>query len=433
MPVPANTPALTLGRGWFDARKFRADTDPAIIDCLQRLAMRDGGAGAPGPAKSGDTTYQQLYARFVADEWFIYAGNPDDPVNPDLVTSPFSGSTSISVTDEGGASLGSFDTLNFVGANVTATNAGGGVADITVSGGSGSTNAFGTIQVSGQSDVVADAAPDTLTVVADTGIVISTNAGTDTLTFAINTATVAQHSFKTIAVSGQSDVVADSPTDTLTLAAAGFLAITTNAGSDTVTFTATGDGVGYDEIQEEGTPLTQRAKLNFIGEHVTAADNAVDSTTDVTFEYFIRIYGTTTTTVTAATTTFDVDGVSVIQGDMPELTGGQLEITNSAKIPIADENEAEFRWNEDAGVWETEPLKCHMIKGLATAAVTGGAFTIDGIELICGSDPRTDPSSATEAISIGNPFTWDIDNNGVVVAVKKANGDWIAIQAACPA
>lgn len=48
------------------------------------------------------------------------------------------------------------------------------------------------------------------------------------------------NTFGTIAVSGQSDVVADSTTDTLTLAAGSGIAITTNAGTDTITIAATG-------------------------------------------------------------------------------------------------------------------------------------------------------------------------------------------------
>lgn len=43
-------------------------------------------------------------------------------------------------------------------------------------------NSFGVISVSGQSDVVADQATDTLTLAAGTGIAITTNAGTDTIT-----------------------------------------------------------------------------------------------------------------------------------------------------------------------------------------------------------------------------------------------------------
>ena len=94
-------------------------------------------------------------------------------------------------------------------------------------------NAFETISVSGQSDVVADSSSDTLTLAAGTGLAITTAAGTDTITFT-NTA-VGANAFGTIAVSGQSNVVADSTADTLTLAAGAGIVLTTAAGSDTVT------------------------------------------------------------------------------------------------------------------------------------------------------------------------------------------------------
>jgi hypothetical protein len=51
-----------------------------------------------------------------------------------------------------------------------------------------------------------------------------------------------QNAFSTVAVSGQSDVVADTATDTLTLVAGSNMTITTAAGSDTVTFAASGSG-----------------------------------------------------------------------------------------------------------------------------------------------------------------------------------------------
>ena len=94
-------------------------------------------------------------------------------------------------------------------------------------------NAFETISVSGQSDVVADSSSDTLTLAAGTGLAITTAAGSDTITFT-NTA-VGANAFGTISVSGQSDVVADSTADTLTLASGAGIVLTTTAGSDTVT------------------------------------------------------------------------------------------------------------------------------------------------------------------------------------------------------
>ena len=96
---------------------------------------------------------------------------------------------------------------------------------------------FKTIAVSGQSDIVADASTDTLTIVGSGGTSVTTNAGTDTLT--ISSTTVPDDIFKTIAVSGQSDIVADSTTDTLTIVGSGGTTITTNAGTDTLTIDST--------------------------------------------------------------------------------------------------------------------------------------------------------------------------------------------------
>lgn len=144
-----------------------------------------------------------------------------------------------------------------------------------VAGGGGSSDSFATIAVAGQSNVVADSATDTLTLVGAGSVSITTNAGTDTITITGAGATTldglsdvvitsasngqvlkyngsnwindtdatsagsASNSFETIAVAGQSNVVADSSTDTLTLVAGSGISITTNAGTDTVTIAST--------------------------------------------------------------------------------------------------------------------------------------------------------------------------------------------------
>ena len=107
----------------------------------------------------------------------------------------------------------------------------------TVAGGGAASDSFATIAVAGQSSVVADSATDTLTLVAGTGITITTDAGTDTVT--ITNSSSSQNAFSTISVTGQSNVAADSATDTLTLAAGTGISITTDAGTDTVTITNT--------------------------------------------------------------------------------------------------------------------------------------------------------------------------------------------------
>ena len=138
------------------------------------------------------------------------------------------------------------------------------------------TEAFKTISVSGQSDVVADTATDTLTLVAGTGMTLTTNASGDSITFASSGST--QNLFETIAVSGQSDVVADSATDTLTLAAGSGMTITTDASTDTITFASTASGSTL-AIQDEGSTLsTDATTLNFVGAGVTASGTGATKT-----------------------------------------------------------------------------------------------------------------------------------------------------------
>ena len=94
-------------------------------------------------------------------------------------------------------------------------------------------NAFETIAVSGQSSVVADSIGDTLTFAGGSGITLTTNASTDTIT--ITNTSLGANAFGNIAVSGQSTVAADSTGDTLTLVGQNGVTITTDASSDTVT------------------------------------------------------------------------------------------------------------------------------------------------------------------------------------------------------
>jgi len=96
-------------------------------------------------------------------------------------------------------------------------------------------NAFANIAVSGQSTVSADSTSDTLTLVAGTGITLTTNASSDEIT--VTNSSTGGNSFGNIAVSGQTTVAADQVTDTLTLVGAGGIDITTTAGTDTVTLT----------------------------------------------------------------------------------------------------------------------------------------------------------------------------------------------------
>ena len=90
--------------------------------------------------------------------------------------------------------------------------------------------------------IVADSTTDTLNFAAGANITLSTNASTDTVTIAATGG--AANAFSTIAVAGQSNVVADAETDTLTLVAGTGMTIATDASTDTITFASTSSGGG---------------------------------------------------------------------------------------------------------------------------------------------------------------------------------------------
>jgi plastocyanin len=152
------------------------------------------------------------------------------------------------------------DTLTLVaGANVTiTTDAITDTVTISASGGGSASNSFTTIAVSGQSNIIADSSIDTLTIVAGTGISLTTNATTDTLTISSSGSAgeANQNAFSNIAVAGQSTVAADSTTDTVTLVAGTGINITTNATTDTVTIASSITGV---------TTLTELTDVNVAG------------------------------------------------------------------------------------------------------------------------------------------------------------------------
>jgi hypothetical protein len=179
------------------------------------------------------------------------------------------------IQDEG-TPLGSFTTINLIGAIAEATNAGGGVANFTITGTAGSQNLFETIAVSGQGSIVADTTTDTLTVAAGSNITLTTNTTTDTLTIAVS----GINCFSTIAVSGQSDVVADSVSDTLTLVAGSNITLTTSAGGDSVTIASSGGAGGstivYGELDTDLTVNDATVTVNKDGGGTETVNNEDD-------------------------------------------------------------------------------------------------------------------------------------------------------------
>lgn len=105
--------------------------------------------------------------------------------------------------------------------------------------------------------------------VAGTGMTITVNDAGDTITLTIDTTAEAERI---------RDVMGAA------LVAGTGMTITVNDAGDTITLASTGGGGGSGGhvIQDEGTPLTARANLNFVGPGVTAADDLANARTTVT-------------------------------------------------------------------------------------------------------------------------------------------------------
>ena len=123
------------------------------------------------------------------------------------------------------------ESIKFIGGTgiTTSSDAEG---NITITG-SDTTQAFQTIAVAGQSSVVAESATDTLTLVAGTGVAITTNDSTDTITVTNSSPNIPQNVFSTVNFNG-TDYIADTTTDTLRIDAGRFISMTHDAANDTV-------------------------------------------------------------------------------------------------------------------------------------------------------------------------------------------------------
>ena len=137
--------------------------------------------------------------------------------------------------------------------------------------------------------------------------------------------------FKTISVSGQSDVVADSATDTLTLVAGSNMTITTNARGDSITFASSGGGGGSTTRTVNRYVATANQTLFPASGTISYTVGYVDvflNGTKLDSTEFTASNGTTVTLTTGAT----VD-------DIVELVAfSGLDLSAATSITVADES-----------------------------------------------------------------------------------------------
>jgi hypothetical protein len=273
--------------------------------------------------------------------------------------------------------------------------------------------AFKTISVTGQTDIVADAAEDTLNVAAGTGISLTTTALSDTLTitnsapdqtvvltggtgittsgtypnFTItnNDLGSSQDIFKTIAVSGQTNIVADSNNDTLTFAAGTGISITTNATTDTVTITNTGNPIPcFSAYSSTGVALTTDGALYDFGlDTETIKDSSVftHSTSTDPDEITVLATGTYEISYSAAminanATTNDAAVVNVyIYKNGSSLVTALNTVQNVAHLNTSNYN----YYNQIANSYIVSLTANDVIKLVALPSYLGGAGSSYGV------------------------------------------------------
>jgi hypothetical protein len=214
-----------------------------------------------------------------------------------------------------------------------------------------SSNSFTTISVSGQSDVVADTAADTLTLVAGTGITLTTNATTDTITVTNSvTNTDTTYGIKATTAEGGATLDLDaggsgSGTDSVTFASGSGISISrTDANTITVASSVTDTNTTYSINAVDGTTGKKIIRLTAGGSGSGDDDVTLVAGTNITLERTgdeITINSTASGGSMATRTTASATTASIDDGDT-----GNIAITgfkSYALLKIVVEHEAWVR------------------------------------------------------------------------------------------
>ena len=117
-----------------------------------------------------------------------------------------------------------------------------------------------------------------ITLVAGTGITLTGNNTAKTITITNNS--LGANAFGKIVVAGQSDVDADSASDTLTLVAGSNITLTTNASTDSITINSTSSGLT--SVEQDLTPklggnldVNNKTISNSLSDSVNIVDNVI--------------------------------------------------------------------------------------------------------------------------------------------------------------
>jgi len=207
-------------------------------------------------------------------------------------------------------------------------------------------NGFKTLSVSGQSNVVADQAGDTLNISAGSGISVTTNAGTDTITITNTNTSAGSEAFRSI-VAGGTTITADNNTDTLTLTPGTNVSFAVDANNDSITINAATDG----ELNQNAFTQVQSTNQSTLNANATSASLKFNSTNNSSVDSRYD-QNRDKVTITTDTSTNEVK----VTNNVPKT------FSMASKVPVTNQ----------AGATQGLPLKNKFFNVATSNAVSGG-------------------------------------------------------------
>jgi len=210
-----------------------------------------------------------------------------------------------------------------------------------------------------------------------------------------------QNAFSTIAVSGQSDVVADSATDTFTFVAGTNVTITTNASSDTITITAadTNTQLTTEEVQDIiGAMVSSNTETNIAVTYDDTNGKLNFASTDTNTTYSVGDGGLTQNNFTNTLKT-KLDGIEA------SATADQT----AAEIRTLVESASDSNVFTDADHTKLNGISASANVGITdvvgdTSPQLGGSLDVNGQDIVSTSngDIDLDPNGSGKIVSKGN-------------------------------
>jgi Fe-S cluster assembly iron-binding protein IscA len=266
-----------------------------------------------------------------------------------------------------------------------------------------------------------DAAASMITGGSHTNLTATYDDATNTLDLAVTGGGSVSEAFKTISVSGQSDVVADGATDTLTLAAGSNITLTTDAATDTITIasTASGGGGSVDVVttQHTGDGSTQGFALDSTPGDNDAVQVYLNGVYQIKDAANYSISGSTLTFVDAPVTGTDIEFVHF---KLTSGGGGGISWDSTVKTAAftATAGEGYFVNTTSAAITVTLP----------SSPSAGDEVTI--VDYAGTADTNNITITSSDNINgSSNDFKIDYERGGVSMVYVDATQGWIAYNA----